>query len=71
MQTNYHVNPRNIALSKQVSEFSTPSDEFEVESCTLTIRTKLDHVRPCHTLPTVIKRYKKAHSQLTQLLHKT
>ena len=59
-----------MALSKQVSEFSTPSNEFEVESCTLTIRTKLpvfvDHVRPCHTLPTVIKRYKKAHSQLTQ-----
>ena len=53
----------NMALSKQVSEFSTPSNEFEVESCTLTIRTKLpvfvDHVRPCHTLPTLIKRYKK------------
>ena len=31
----------------------------------------VDHVRPCHTLPTVIKRYKKAHSQLTQLLRKT
>ena len=38
-----------MALSKQVSEFSTPSNEFEVESCTLTIRTKLpvfvDHVK--------------------------
>ena len=55
--------------------FPTPSNEFEVESCTLTIRTKLlvfvDRVRPCHTLPTVIKRYKKAHSQLTHSLHKT
>ena len=41
----------NMALSKQVSEFSTPSNQFEVESGTLTIRTKTTCIcRPCKTM---------------------